>query len=113
VSVKVGAGPRGTEAVYRLADGGLLTLRFRETEGTLVLGTFLRKMGNALFSVQPLLGRLEGASRFFRQGLGFSGPSGFVELGEQKGLWRPSGCRVVSEGPVVRSRAAAGAPYLP
>lgn len=87
VSVKVGAGPRGTEAVYRLADGGLVILRFRETEGTLVLGTFLRKMGNAPFSVQPLLGRLEGASRLFRQGLGFSGPSGFVELGEQKGLW--------------------------
>jgi hypothetical protein len=84
IGVKVGAGPRGTEAVYRLADGGIVVLRFRETEGTLVLGTFLRKMTAAPFSVQPLGGQVEGAARLFRQGLGFSGPSGFVELAERR-----------------------------
>ena len=88
VSVKVAPGPRGTtEATYRLADGATVLLRFRETADTLVLGAFLRKMPNAPSVVQPLVGRVEGAARLFRQGLGSSGPSGFVDLDEGPGLW--------------------------
>ena len=88
VSVKVGPGPRGaTDATYKLGDGGTLVLRFRETPETLVLGAFLRKLPNAPFSVQPLAGRLEGARQLFRQGLGFSGPSGLVDLAAGAGLW--------------------------
>lgn len=88
VSVKVAPGPRGTtEAIYRLAEGASVLLRFRETADTLVLGMFLRKLPNAPFAVQPLVGRVEGARRLFRQGLGFSGPSGFVDLAEGQGLW--------------------------
>jgi hypothetical protein len=88
VSVKVAPGPRGTtEATYRLRDGGTLLLRFRQTDDTLVLGAFLRKLPNAPFSVQPLAGHVEGARQLFRQGLGFSGPSGFVELAESTQPW--------------------------
>ena len=88
VSVKVGPGPRGAaDAMYKLANGGTLVLRFRETPETLVLGTFLRKLPNAPFAVQPLSGRVEGARQLFRLGLGFSGPSGLVELPGPSPLW--------------------------
>jgi hypothetical protein len=88
VSVKVGPGPCGaTDALYRLASGGSVQLRFRETAETLVLGTSLRRLPNAPFSVQPLSGRVEGARQLFRQGLGFSGPSGLVDLASASGLW--------------------------
>ncbi len=88
VSVKVAPGPRGaTDATYRLADGGSVLLRFRETPDTLALGTALRKLPNAPFSVQPIAGRVEGARQLFKQGLGFSGPSGLVDLGASAGLW--------------------------
>ncbi|MBI5724719.1 MAG: alpha-galactosidase [Planctomycetes bacterium] len=74
------------EVTYRLAEGAM-TLQFGQDGETLSLGCLLRGMKRAPFFVQPLAGQVLGAAKFFRQGLGFSGPSGFVELAGLKDFW--------------------------
>lgn len=72
---------------YHLPDGGVELIFGREEDG-LTLGARLEGFSAAPHRVEPLWGgRLSGADRLFRQGLGFAGPSGFVRLGDLNGLW--------------------------
>ncbi len=72
---------------YRLPAGSLV-LAFAKDEDSLVLKATLRGMAKAPHWVLPLSGgRVEGAAQFFKQGLGFGGPSGFFPLDAKKDPW--------------------------
>jgi hypothetical protein len=75
------------EARYRLADGTVI-LRFGFDEDGAVLASELAGFRRAPNRVDVAGGALvEGAARFFRQGLGFGGPSGFVALDAPPPPW--------------------------
>lgn len=68
---------------YDLAEGAL-ALRFRRTASGFAIATVLEGLPEAPHWVFPLFhGCVDGADRFFRHGLGFAGPSGFVRLADQ------------------------------
>jgi len=61
--------------------GGSLILNFITTDEGLSLACQLVGFSAAPHWVHPLAGgRIEGIHRFFRQGIGFSGPTGFIDL---------------------------------
>jgi hypothetical protein len=65
---------------YDLVHGNVV-LDLIANEDGLSLGCQLLDWSQAPHWVHPLAGgRLEGVQRFFRQGLGFSGPTGFIDL---------------------------------
>jgi hypothetical protein len=61
---------------------GVLRLQLHVEENRAILKSSLSGVENSPRWVAPLCGRVLKAKRFFHQGLGFAGPSGFVELGE-------------------------------
>lgn len=72
---------------YELAQGSL-ELTFVNDAGKLRLGCTLRGCTVAPHWLHPVhTARVEGFSRAFRQGIGFSGPTGIVEFASQKGAW--------------------------
>ena len=74
-------------ARYTLA-GAVLTLRFSRDARGLVLACSFAGPARAPHWIQPIShGRVEGANRFFRHGLGFSGPSGFANILDCKTTW--------------------------
>ncbi len=85
--VAVTSSPARSKIVYTL-DGATLTLRL-DHDGTCArLACSLRGPCTAPHWVQPVShARVSGAGRFFRHGLGFSGPSGFVPVEHQKTPW--------------------------
>ena len=87
--VKVKPDADGGRIVYGLREGELELRLGRDADG-LTLAATLRGTERAPWSVQPLAGAtVEGADRLYRQGLGFSGPSGWERLDEQakNGHW--------------------------
>lgn len=62
-------------------DGAVLTLQLDDRDGCARVACRLRGSPTAPHWIQPISqARVRGAMRFFRHGLGFSGPSGFVSL---------------------------------
>jgi hypothetical protein len=88
LSIVVERAAGGTSVEYRLWGGGSLLLTFAKDEDSLVLRSTLRGMVRAPHWVQPIAGAtVEGAAQFFKQGLGFGGPSGFFAIDAADGLW--------------------------
>jgi len=66
---------------YRLADDHAVELRFGRDGDAIWIEVELCGMETTPRWVHPLAGgQIEGATRLFRTGIGFSGPTGFVEL---------------------------------
>lgn len=91
VSVSVEKISGGTEISYALTAGNL-RLRLEKADGGLCLRTTLEGFAEAPHWLHPLSGGMiettDGTRpRFFRTGLGFSGPTGFVDLSDRKGPW--------------------------
>lgn len=73
------------ELRYALEEGEI-TLTLRRIKGGLAIDSVLTGMDRAPHWFSPLhSARVAGAARFFRQGLGFSGPTNFIELDDQRG----------------------------
>ena len=82
LTVEVAPDSGGGTVRYRLPDAEWM-LRFGRTDDTLTLDTELAACAVAPHWVAPLAGgRVVGADRFFRQGVGIGGPSMFVNLNE-------------------------------
>jgi hypothetical protein len=70
----------GGRIEYELGEGRLV-LQLRVAENVAVLAATLHDVARAPHQVWPLgHARLEGASRYFQQGLGFGGPSGWSDF---------------------------------
>jgi len=79
---------------YDLAGGGELILTFIHDHEGYSLRTALRGLERAPHWLQPLAGaRVVGADQFFKQGLGFGGPSGFrtIAAGGEPYRWESYG----------------------
>ena len=71
--------------IYTLADGAVLELQFFREGTSLAISAVLSGRETAPHWVHPVAtARVEGAERFFRTGIGFSGPTNFVNLKSQK-----------------------------
>lgn len=78
--VTVKSGHARHTMVYEL-DSAVLTLQLDYHDGCARVAGWLRGSLTAPHWIQPISqARVRGATRFFRHGLGFSGPSGFVSL---------------------------------
>ncbi|MGD9930853.1 MAG: alpha-galactosidase [Mangrovibacterium sp.] len=76
----MGDSPKGKRIIYEL-DRGFVMLDLKINNGSLSIGAELSSMSRAPFYFSPLgEGRLEGADRFFKQGLGFGGQSGLFPI---------------------------------
>lgn len=72
---------------WHLAEG-VVVVELGEWDQGLTLDCELRAMQAAPHWVHPLSSaRIEGFSRFFRQGIGFSGPTGMVDLNDETDLY--------------------------
>lgn len=70
---------------YQLLDGAAMTVMFSREREDLAVSAVLSGMATAPHWVHPVAAaRLEGAERFFRTGIGFSGPTNFVNLTTQQ-----------------------------
>jgi hypothetical protein len=75
-SVRITRNDQGGQAVYQLSDGSVI-LNFKKDKDSVYIETTLKGFKFAPHWVYPLAhGEISGASRFFKQGLGFGGPSG-------------------------------------
>ena len=80
VRVEVGHTPE-CRAKYHLADGSQIHLVFTDSEGELGLQCRMSGSTTAPHWIHPLCdARVEGFDKVFRQGQGFSGPTGFVAI---------------------------------
>jgi alpha-galactosidase len=87
VRIEIRRGPDASEIDYHLTEG-VVSIRLARDADSPVLSCTLRGLSSAPHWMYPLHGaRVEGADRFFRHGLGFSGPSGFVPLAAQAKSW--------------------------
>jgi hypothetical protein len=87
LAVSVERSADGGRIRYRLAIGSLEITLHRDDD-SLVLSAALWGVEKAPWWVHPLVGRVDGLRRFFRHGVGFSGPSGFVDPHAEKGgVW--------------------------
>jgi hypothetical protein len=76
-----------SRVVYELTAGSV-ELTFDTWEHGLKLGCTLRGMRQAPCWVHPIhSAKLDGFSGFFRQGIGFSGPSNLIDLKAESGPW--------------------------
>jgi len=86
VATEVGAEEGASKITYTLTEGELI-LRLRVDGGVAVLGASVRGMPAAPHRVEPCVAQVVGAQQLFRQGLGFAGPSGLVDLDPGGDLW--------------------------
>lgn len=87
LSVKTGRRGRMQTVRYTLS-GAVLELRFGRAGKSLTLGCTYAGGATAPHWIQPVShGRIPAASRFFRHGLGFSGPSGLVSTAGGPAPW--------------------------
>jgi len=87
VEVSVSRTPDGGQVVYRLASGALVLELGQDTNGPMVEAR-LRGVTKAPHWVYPLAGaRVSGVRRWFKQGLGFAGPSGLLEIPSGRAAW--------------------------
>ena len=79
-SFRIERNKEGLALVYDLLEGSV-ELTFRKDDDSVFIETSLKGMKNAPLSVCPIgNARITGATRFFRQGLGFGGPSGIFDI---------------------------------
>jgi len=79
-SVSVKRSSKGGQIVYKL-DKAELILTFGYDADSAVLGTMLKGLKQAPDWIYPIAqGQASGADRFFKQGIGFAGPSGVIKL---------------------------------
>lgn len=83
VSLSVSRRGDATEIRYGL-EHGMVELELLAAADSLVVRSRLTGVSNAPWSVQPCVGQVVGAASYFTQGLGFSGPSGFVRLDDKR-----------------------------
>ncbi|MBD3243582.1 MAG: hypothetical protein GF331_23535, partial [Chitinivibrionales bacterium] len=77
----------GNRIAYHLAEG-LLVVELGEWEHGLSVGCELRGATVTPHWLHPLHGgRIEGLQRLFRQGIGFSGPTGIVAIDDAAQMW--------------------------
>jgi hypothetical protein len=80
VSLTIDRSEKSTSVRYNLITGSLV-LTFLTTDTGLTLQSQLIGNTSAPHWVHPFAsGRIENIHRFFRQGIGFSGPTGFIDL---------------------------------
>lgn len=65
---------------YELVNGASLTLQFHSQGERAWLDAVLEGWRELPWRISPMAGRLAGAEQLYRLGLGFSGPSGWVDL---------------------------------
>ena len=76
----MGDSPKGKRIIYEL-DRGFVMLDLKINNGSVSVGAELSSISRAPFYFSPLgEARVEGATRFFRQGLGYGGQSGFFPI---------------------------------
>ena len=76
----MGDSPKGKRIIYEL-DRGFVMLDLKINYGSVSIGAELSSMSRAPFYFSPLgEARVEGVSRFFKQGLGFGGQSGLYDI---------------------------------
>lgn len=86
-AVKVSRNKTGGIITYILQEGKLELTLSKENDAC-TIQTKLIGMSNAPHTVYPISsGKLEGAEKFYKQGLGFAGPSGLFEI--KKGSPKP------------------------
>lgn len=80
INVFLGDSPKGKRIVYELRDGFLM-LDLKANRDSVSIGSELSGFTHAPHWFFPISqARVEGASRFFKQGLGSGGPSGVYEI---------------------------------
>jgi len=73
----------GDSEIRYTCENGMLTLCFRSEGNSIFIDSVLTGFEEAPHTVQPIgNARLSGAERFFRQGKGMGGPSGFLRFSE-------------------------------
>ncbi|WP_423129316.1 glycoside hydrolase family 36 protein [Gaoshiqia sp. Z1-71] len=76
----MGDSPKGKRIIYEL-DRGFVMLDLKINYGSVSIGAELSSMSRAPFYFSPLgEARVEGVTRFFKQGLGFGGQSGLYNI---------------------------------
>lgn len=76
----MGDSPKGKRIIYEL-DRGFVMLDLKINNGSISVGAELSSISRAPFYFSPLgEARVEGATRFFRQGLGYGGQSGLFPI---------------------------------
>lgn len=80
LSVSVLRSSEGGAVIYKLAQGNLV-LRFGKTEASLSLQATLEGFARSPHWLMPLgQGKILGAQKYFKQGFGFGGPSGWLDF---------------------------------
>ncbi|MFV0378577.1 MAG: glycoside hydrolase family 36 protein [Mangrovibacterium sp.] len=77
----MGDSPKGKRIIYELAGNSYVMLDLKILNGSVSIGVELSNMARAPFFLAPLgEARVEGANRFYKQGLGQGGPSGIFDI---------------------------------
>lgn len=77
----MGDSPKGKRIIYGLAGNAFVMLDLKILNGSVSIGAELSNMPRAPFYFSPLgEARIEGADRFYKQGLGQGGPSGIYSM---------------------------------
>jgi hypothetical protein len=83
-SYRVDRNDDGICLIYELLEGSL-ELTFRKDDNSIFIDTAIKGMKQAPLNVNPVgNAQISGAVRFFKQGLGFGGPSGIFDLKSSK-----------------------------
>lgn len=79
----MGDSPKGKRIIYEL-DRGFVMLDLKINRGSVSIGAELSSISRAPFWFCPLgEARMEGVTRFYKQGLGFGGQSGLFDIQKQ------------------------------
>ncbi len=77
----MGDSPKGKRIIYELEGNSFVMLDLKLNNGSVSIGAELSSMSRAPFFFSPLgEAKVEGANRFFKQGLGQGGPSGVYDM---------------------------------
>lgn len=79
--IKITGDDQQFELIYKLLPKGVMKIILRKDTNSLILSTELSGLDNAPAIVNPISnGEVKGADRFFKQGIGFAGPSGVFKI---------------------------------
>ncbi|MBI9070223.1 MAG: alpha-galactosidase [Melioribacteraceae bacterium] len=80
ISFKIKNSNDKSEIIYTLNEGEI-SVQLSEEKGMFVVETCLKGFRKPIYSVCPIASaEITGANRFYRQGFGFAGPSGVMEI---------------------------------